>query len=348
MKHAKARRKDAVIRELASLGLTQTGMCKALGKISATVSSLCKRAGVKPARETGGWAPVTARSKDRAASMVALYRAGCTLEQIGAQYGITRERVRQLMTKHFGTRSADGGKRVVAEAKRERQEAARDAKSLLKWGCTYEQYAALRNMRKPTRAYANQANAAAWRGIGWELNLWQWWTIWQQSGHWADRGRGQGYVMCRFGDTGPYAVGNVFIATAAENSSEGQRHKRIDPSLPIGVSRTATGNYVVHRAKKSLGTYPSIALARAAYLRGAVIDGAVGRRPRKYDLPTGIGVLPRKATRPYRAYFYVGSRQVYVGAYASVDEAVKARAQAMAHLPSTRHRPAPHTPEKAA
>lgn len=271
--HARARRREAIVRELAGMGVTQKRMAALFGIAPASVSSLCKRAGVKPPREGAGWLPHKAKSRERAASMLALYQAGRTLEQIGQQYGITRERVRQLMTKHFGTRFADGGAHAKAEASRQRREQKRNAKSLIRWGCTWDQYVELRRLRKPCYAYRNQMNAAARRGIAWELTLMQWWAIWQQSGHWAERGRGQGYVMCRFGDVGPYAVGNVFIALATHNSAEAQAKKKIDPSLPIGVRRTKSGRYVAHRnidgVHLRLGTHDTPDLAYAAYLRAS-------------------------------------------------------------------------------
>lgn len=49
--------------------------------------------------------------------------------------------------------------------------------------------------------------------------VWEWWTIWQMSGRWEERGRGHGYMMCRKGDVGPYALGNVVIATGDFNAA---------------------------------------------------------------------------------------------------------------------------------
>jgi hypothetical protein len=100
------------------------------------------------------------------------------------------------------------------------------------WGCSLEQYLELRAMCKPMRVFQAQRKNARHRGVGWKLNFWQWWTIWQKSGHWEHRGRGQGYVMCRHGDEGPYAVGNVFIAPSIVNVSDANNIS----GLPIGVS----------------------------------------------------------------------------------------------------------------
>jgi hypothetical protein len=71
------------------------------------------------------------------------------------------------------------------------------------------------------RKFRQQQRDAAHRGINFLLSFGQWWSIWQRSGHWDQRGirRGQ-YVMARYGDQGPYAVGNVRICTTTENSKE--------------------------------------------------------------------------------------------------------------------------------
>ena len=200
--------------------------------------------------------------------MAALFRSGRTLQEIGDQFGVTRERVRQVLKKFYGITAVDGGQTKKAADKREKFEARRNNASLKKWGCNWDQYVALRAMKKPTRCYAAHRQNSKKRGIGFDLTLWQWWSIWQQSGKWALRGRGQGYMMCRVGHEGPYAVGNVFIATGCENSSD---QKRKSSGLPRGVykHKRCTG-YTAFRmmdgVKYRLGTFPTPELAHAAYL----------------------------------------------------------------------------------
>lgn len=212
---------------------------------------------------------MTPREPDeRALRMRAAYEAGQTLQEIGDTYGITRERVRQILTYWFGFSSLDGGSHIRAEKRQKQKEAKRDARSLAKWGCTWEQRQQLSGRK--LRAFTRQKNAARRRGIEWDMTLWQWWTIWQRSGHWEERGRGQGYVMCRDGDTGPYSPENVFIDTARANSSN-TKQKRSD--LPMGVSKISVGNYTAYVAQRMyggqkyrLGTFPTPELAGAAYL----------------------------------------------------------------------------------
>lgn len=146
-------------------------------------------------------------------------------------------------------------------------------------GLTLEQHSMLRKTGKamraagrpssstPLRAFNAQKKGAAIRGIGWELTVWEWWTIWLESGRWHARGRGAGYMMCRKGDLGPYAVGNVFIASGIENVSTGPTRKG---NLPLGVGHTAK-RFIAKRCfngkRHYLGSFPTPELAHAAYLR---------------------------------------------------------------------------------
>ena len=75
--------------------------------------------------------------------------------------------------------------------------------------------------RTPISAFGQQRQSAKHRGIEWKLNLAEWWHIWEISGKWDMRGRGHaGWVMSRYADIGPYAIGNVFIQPADENNRE--------------------------------------------------------------------------------------------------------------------------------
>lgn len=74
--------------------------------------------------------------------------------------------------------------------------------------------------------YLQIMRRAADRGIDFQMTFEEWMTIWLESGHWHQRGKGLGkYNMSRFNDTGPYAVGNVFIQRHEQNSSDGHKGK---------------------------------------------------------------------------------------------------------------------------
>lgn len=76
-------------------------------------------------------------------------------------------------------------------------------------------------------AYRDHRGHAKSRGIEFLLTFSEWLTIWEASGKLAERGRTSGkYCMARFGDKGPYAVGNVEIKTINKNISEAWNGKK--------------------------------------------------------------------------------------------------------------------------
>ena len=81
------------------------------------------------------------------------------------------------------------------------------------------------------------------RGIPFLLTLEQWCDIWKQSGKWDLRGRGIGkYVMSRYGDKGPYAVGNVFIQLGENNVRDAQAGRSRPDSVKASISKALIGN----------------------------------------------------------------------------------------------------------
>lgn len=132
----------------------------------------------------------------------------------------------------------------------------------------------------PLRAYSHQRSAAVnRRKLQWRLTLPEWWGLWEESGHWDERGIGRGYMMCRVGDLGAYEVGNVFIGPGVENLSAGRKKS----NLPIGVthSRNRLNPYRAYcnvgGTQISLGCFPTMEAAHAAYLAAVEIDRAMQR-----------------------------------------------------------------------
>lgn len=71
------------------------------------------------------------------------------------------------------------------------------------------------------KAFSMQKIKAKHRGIEFLMTFEEWYKIWLDSGHISERGNKKGqYVMARFGDQGPYAVGNVRIVPVAINQNE--------------------------------------------------------------------------------------------------------------------------------
>jgi hypothetical protein len=224
-----------MIAKLTSLAEQGKTYLEAAAEVNATyhyVASFANRYGIPLRQLQRGRhaAPPDERSED----MRSLYVAGTTLVQIGEKYGVTRERVRQILTKHYGIRAKDGGQSEQTRKLRKEFQRKRDARSLRTWGCNYREYQRiLKHKGRPTYAYWAQRKNAHARGIVWEFSLWQWWKIWEQSGRWPERGNGKGYCMCRLGDTGSYAVDNVYIATGTENMQDHWVKRRALASLEL-------------------------------------------------------------------------------------------------------------------
>lgn len=236
------------IRECVSRGLTRAETAAELGLSMATVSQYGREYAI-PFRHAG-----TVLFDPRSEAMASMYKAGKTLEEIGSIYSLTRERVRQILKKYHGIVGKDGGKSARAVSRRQKAEAKRNAKFMARYGCSYVDYRAFVSLSKeaqeggatyataPLGAYRAQERNAHLRGIEWRLTIREWWDIWQSSGRWSKRGRGKGYMMCRFGDTGPYAVGNVYIATGVHNGAvQPNNPTRLSAPSPCRIYGTTAG-----------------------------------------------------------------------------------------------------------
>lgn len=260
--------------------------------------------------------------RERNARMAAMYRQGLSLAKIGDEFGLTRERVRQLLKKQGITRF-DGGQSKSAKAKLGAKQAQRDARYLGKHGVPYATYRQL-VAAGATRAYIHQKNSARCRGIAWDLNLAQWWDIWQTSGKWEQRGRGKGkYVMSRIKDEGGYQIGNVHVQLGQDNIRDGlqkyadkkKKNKGVWCLYP-GLSKPWLAKY----GKVKIGRFATEAEAveaRAAYLA----ERGIQERGRGWCY---MGATNR--ARPYQ----VSCRGRYIGYFATQAEAEEAYRAALA------------------
>ena len=81
------------------------------------------------------------------------------------------------------------------------------------------------------------------RDVPWLLTFEQWYGIWVASGKWALRGPRIGqYCMARKGDSGPYAVGNVYIELSTVNVADGTRGRKRTPEQNAARSEWMRGN----------------------------------------------------------------------------------------------------------
>lgn len=199
-------------------------------------------------KQAAGYPERGLRDARRRDEMAGLYMAGQTLREIGALYGVSRERVRQVIVT-LGLRAKDGGwakKAEKAALRREiRRKAARDRRCMSTYGCSHAVLLELNEGQSastrgsPAKAYLYHRKNAMNRGIGWDITFEEWTAIWRASGHFQERGRGADlYVMARKGDTGPYAADNVYITTMADNVRDYQKAiKRRGVVCPDGYKR---------------------------------------------------------------------------------------------------------------
>lgn len=98
---------------------------------------------------------------------------------------------------------------------------------------------------KRYRTFIQQRNQAQWRGETWSMTLDEWTQLWEQSGHWHDRGRSREcYCMTRRDQRESWTVDNAVIITRSEHSrsqallqaqgyrSDAQKRRRQQLGLP--------------------------------------------------------------------------------------------------------------------
>ena len=256
-------------------------------------------------------AAIRAARKIKATQMASYYTAGETLQQIGDRYGITRERVRQLI-KQVGLAGKDGGQaaksRAVAFLRAAKGRERRDERTQPIYGCGYQELIRLNGgliksaHGSPAHRYLFQRKNAQIRGIGWEITFPEWIGLWNESGHWSERGQGRSrYCMARFNDEGPYKLGNVYITTCADNVRDYQADLKVRGVVcPDGWTRLPEKSHKADGRPRCLGS-------RAG--------SAPGR---------GWTIHKRSKARPYQVV--LGKK--YIGCFATQAEAESAYQQA--------------------
>lgn len=212
--------RDAEVARLAAAGRTRREIADATGACYTTVASMCRRLGLSPlsALQGGDSAP------ERTRRMCEAHDAGASMWDIAREWGVSRERVRQILKNHGGGRTGAG--------QTERKRAARAGARALAWGasvaarygCTPEQLEEVKRVGRemiaagagvettPLRAYSMQkSNVQNNDGIEWRITFWEWWCAWRDSGRWAARGRGRGYQLVRVDRSLPFRADNVEV-----------------------------------------------------------------------------------------------------------------------------------------
>ena len=137
----------------------------------------------------------TKSSSERNKSIISARCAGRTLASIGDEFGITRERVRQILAvsdKKNGTNLSHDAKRVRASRSSDRslarlaaaqEKRSRKARGL--YGCSYETLKTINpgprgadlGKHSPARKYIEHKKSARRRGIEFQLTLVEWWKV---------------------------------------------------------------------------------------------------------------------------------------------------------------------------
>lgn len=262
---SKLSRADEQIRALALDGVRCHAIADATGSHYQSIYAYCRRHSIVL---TGGkvqkkdW-----RVDERAQRMATMYRQGLTLEKIGAEFNLTRERVRQVITKCGAARSRLDMLATFKESKAAQKQAQIAARIMAAWGVDRELHHELR-ANGTIRAFEQQKQSSSNRGITWALSFAQWYAIWQASGKLHLRGRGKGrYCMARIRDEGGYVLGNVHVQLASDNSADAVKKWAGKFKAHMGVFCLYPGREMAWLAKVGrcrLGFFPSIEAATAA------------------------------------------------------------------------------------
>lgn len=103
-------------------------------------------------------------------------------------------------------------------------------------------------------AYCTHVCGAATRKVEFLLTFDEWLKIWIDSGQIDNRGTKRGkYVMARFGDQGPYAVGNVKIILHTENIREAHKGKVVSQKTKEKWAKSYEGTLPhIHTAEQKV------------------------------------------------------------------------------------------------
>ncbi len=155
-------------------------------------------------------------------------KRGDTLDKIGKEHGVTRERIRQVVARE-GYSVADLHARLLARRKAATQKRLWTKKtrrlkriwdlSVREYNAIVKKYGTSSCAGSPLTTYKSQRGNALQKGSEWTLTFKQWWDIWQNSGRWEQRGLGKtNYVMTRRDLSKGFTPENVIICTHSECS----------------------------------------------------------------------------------------------------------------------------------
>lgn len=196
------------------LGKTKAELVAKYGLSREVITEMLIDLGVEPR-------PKLRARNEHAVAMISAFQAGKTMEEIGKDYNLTRQRVQQIL-KAYGISRTDGGNSAKHEKRVAETEQTRAKRIMKSWGLTLEEYAAHTNVYgtsgqpdSPMARYANQRMSCKRQGIEWKFTFKTWWAMWEASGKWDLRGKGQ-YGLGRRGDAStPMSPETCCVATVS-------------------------------------------------------------------------------------------------------------------------------------
>ena len=230
--------------------------------------------------------------------LAAHYKDGKTLKEIGELYGVTRERVRQVLCSVEMNYATSGRKEASQQKKMQVLESRKSHKeqSIFKrYGCSVDEHEEGKKFGYLI-TFREQRNNAKHRGIEWKLSYKQWLDWWNETGHFDSRGRSKGgFCMSRIGDSGPYSLENIECKTIAENSREALTRKSTKPAEQTGVFKILCGTnkpYLAKYGRVRIGFYETAEDAINA--RRSYMDGVAAYKPLGKSAGSGRGYYIKK------------------------------------------------------
>lgn len=201
------------------------------------VKSLLRMVGIRPKvgrpkgkagpGKTDGALRRNIAKQQRLEAVASRFKSGETLQEIANDYGLSRERVRQLLRKQ-GLTGIDGGRTIKSFLNHADKPKPKGDPFFRRYGMERAELGpefadmSTCDPRHPKRAFCEQRRTAKYRGFEWSLSFKEWWTLWAESGKWAERGRSADkYVLTRVAGCGPFSVDNCVISTFSESSRQG-------------------------------------------------------------------------------------------------------------------------------
>lgn len=186
------------------------------------IESIIRKAGFKVSNKKRGRPSTSENPSDRAIAMASMIKEGSTLEEVGDLYGLTKERVRQII-KPLGVTGKHGQSMRAeknAAKKNQRLEQARNLKAMKYWGVDHKRLMRLKKHNPAdVKGYEQQRNNSLRRGVEWRLSIDEWMDMWKRSGKKRWKGRGANkYVLTRKRGRGPFSVENCIVAKQQDSS----------------------------------------------------------------------------------------------------------------------------------